>query len=298
MAKFLTKDEELHLGTLVQKMVKAKEQLKADTDLSAAQKRELSAFVVEGEKAVEIMVKANSRLVYKKARSFKESYPGGPELEDIIQDGMAGLMNAILRYDPARNNKLSTVATYWIFQSISRQANKTGRLVRLPENRVSDFSKISRMRKKYEIEGMPAAEIDEYIMKELKLSAEDFRSIVNAAGVPASLNHTISDDESPRELIDIIPLGTEQSVESSVIKDAMRTVLNDAVENLTEVQRDVLNASFVFDTKNSAPLTTKEVKRKHKITTEAFNAHLAVALKEVKKEMDANGVSYDDFLDD
>lgn len=295
MAKFLTKDEELHLGGIVQTMVKAKEQLASDTNLSTELKKELSVQIKEGNDAVDKMVKANLRLVYQRARSFKRNYPSGPELEDMIQDGMAGLMTAILRYDPRRDNKLSTVATYWIFQSITRQANKTGRLVRLPENRVSDYSKIVKLRKEYELAGMEHRDIEDRVMSDLKLSRKDFFSISNAASTPASLNKEINDGESARELMDIIPQEDHESVENNVIRDAMKSALSEAMGNLSELEQDVVEAAFLFSKGES--ITPKEVKKKYKLETGQFETHLSAALKTIKIEMDSNGVSYDDFLE-
>lgn len=298
MAKFLTKDEELALGVKVQAMLQAKKTLEND-GLDASKKHELSVCVVEGNRAVDSLLQSNMRLVYKRARAFKQSYPNGPELEDMIQDGMAGLMNGILRYDPSRNNKLSTVATYWIFQSISRQANRVGRLVKLPENRVSEYSEISKMRKALAADGFSGNETDDMIMTELKLSKLDFHSIINAAEPASSLNYQFVDSSNNRvcELMDVVVMENEPSPEGQVIRDAMQTVLEDAMGSLSEVQRDVLNSSFAFSSMKGKAMSAREVKAKHKITTEVFRSHLADALSILKKDMDFNGVTYDDFID-
>lgn len=297
MARFLTKEEELTLGGMVQNMVKAKARIDSGEELSEGLTTAIKAQIALGEKAVATLVESNQKLVYKRARMFKSRYPGAPELEDIIQDGMAGLVTAIMRFDPSRNNKLSTVATYWIFQSISRQTNKVGRLVRLPENRVNDYSKITKLRKEYEAKGIEnTSEIDELIMYELKLTSHDYQSIVNAASSPTSLNREISDGESTRELIDMLPQESVQSVEVNVIRDAMKTVLDETIENLSEIERDTLKASFLIG-ENANILKPKEVKQKHRITTPTFEKHLASALRTVKREMNAHGVTYNDFLE-
>ena len=295
--KFLTKDEELHYGGLVQSMVKAKEELKTE-GITNERKAELQKVIKTGDRAVEVLVEANKRLVYKRAHSFKESYPGGPELDDLIQDGMTGLMNSILRYDPKRNNKLSTVATYWIFQSITRQTNKVGRLVRLPENRINDFSKISKMRKQLELSGVGASDADEFIKEELNLSNADFSSIVSAGTAYVSLNMEVNDkDSNVRELIDVIPVDAEKSVEEHVIKDVINNILDESIEKLTDIQREVLNAAFYFEKRADRAVTTKEVKERYQLSNSAFSSILSSALKIVKEEMDSNGISYADFLD-
>jgi RNA polymerase primary sigma factor len=81
------------------------------------------------QQAKEKLVQANLRLVISIANKFKEL---GLPLLDLIQEGNLGLMRAIDRFDPNKGYKLSTYATYWIRQGISRAISDKSRVVRLP----------------------------------------------------------------------------------------------------------------------------------------------------------------------
>src|SRR5207302_994013 len=75
------------------------------------------------------MIRANLRLVV----SIAQRYTGrGLSLSDLIEEGNLGLMNAVSRFDPTRNTRFSTYATFWIKQSIRQGLIKTGATIRIP----------------------------------------------------------------------------------------------------------------------------------------------------------------------
>ncbi len=81
------------------------------------------------QEATEKLVQANLRLVISIANGFKGV---GLPLLDLIQEGNMGLMRAIEHFDPNKGYRLSTYATYWIRQGMSRAISDKARVVRLP----------------------------------------------------------------------------------------------------------------------------------------------------------------------
>ena len=110
-----------------------------DTQLARAldcSRKELRAFIPELAAALneyrvlrDAMVRANVRLVSVLARRFHH-----PTLTflDLFQEGTIGLLRAIEKYDPERNIKFSTYATWWIWQQLGRAADTQGALIRTP----------------------------------------------------------------------------------------------------------------------------------------------------------------------
>lgn len=296
MARFLTKDEELFYGQQIQDMISAQQKMStmtADgTEIPDSQREELNEIIETGRNAVDTMVRANLRLVHKRARSFKNSFVSAPEYEDVAQDGMVGLMNAILKYDPSRNNKLSTVATYWIFQSISRQANKTARMVRLPENRITEFLTIKRMRAELEDEGLSTSEADDIIMDELGLSKSDFMSIVNAAATHVSLNLTAGSEDNGRELMDTIVDGEAESVEDTTVSSVHHEILSEALTTLDDKERDIVSTAFSMDLPDGEePLSPKDVKKKYRINVAEYDRIVGGAMRKIKVYFESKGIS-------
>lgn len=294
-SKFLSKEEELALGTIVQRHFKAKEELEHGDSLTPEQISSLEQEIKAGELAVETLVKANMGLVYDRARIFKLNYPKGPEFEDLVQEGTTGLLTAIKKYDPDRGNKLSTVAYYWIAQAVGRGVNKTGRLVRLPENRINENSKMIKIVNSPEAEGLTPSELDDLIMRELSISKDDLRNIRNAAATPASLNKVVSSENgSARELIDFV--SEQQATESSentLIAREMKHALHDALNSLDEVKREIVVSTFnLYDEKGCDP---EVVRLKHDIPVFRFKRLHSEAMGEMREKLTSLGFSFSDF---
>ncbi len=102
-----------------------------DTDLAARARRKL--------------IQHNLRLVVSIAKRFQGH---GIELDDLIQEGNIGLMQAIEKFDYARGTRLSTYATWWIRQAISRAIAQKSRLIRLPAH---VWEKITSLKKRAQL---------------------------------------------------------------------------------------------------------------------------------------------------
>jgi len=98
--------------------------------LTASQEEELTKLVQQGnELARQRLVESNMRLVINIAKTYRNnSIP----LEDLIQEGAIGLMQAAQRFDPGRGFRFSTYATHWVRQAIGRAIDNKSKLVRLP----------------------------------------------------------------------------------------------------------------------------------------------------------------------
>ncbi|MBI3782569.1 MAG: sigma-70 family RNA polymerase sigma factor [Deltaproteobacteria bacterium] len=91
--------------------------------------KQLTQELTEYREVRDEMLRANLRLVNVFARRYHH-----PSLSmlDLFQEGSIGLMRAIEKYDPERNIKFSTYATWWIWQQLSRAADTQGSLIRMP----------------------------------------------------------------------------------------------------------------------------------------------------------------------
>ena len=318
MGHYLSREEQLAMGELIQDMLVAEKELEkiaandsVATDESDAtmttdvDTKALNERIRKGKNAVQRLVETNLDLVYSQANAFKKRYPGAPELEDIVQDGMAGLMVAVYRYDPKRGNKFTTVAVPWIFQSIMRNTNKNGRLVKLPENRVADFSNIVKLRTLHEAEGLSYSDSNAAIMKQLKLSAADLLSITNAAATSVSLNRPVSSSEGSgdgaKELIDVIAMKSQykyrtESAEATVVNDSTQKILMDVLQSLPEKHFDVITNEFGWNADERGKVTSKAIRDKHKLTVDQYHITLEIAKGRVKEILDSMGMGFNDLI--
>jgi RNA polymerase primary sigma factor len=100
---------------------------------------------VQFEESRQRMIECNLRLVVSIAKRYTNM---GLELADLIQEGNIGLMQAVERFDPRRNLKFSTYATWWIRQAVTRALSQKSRTVKVPINKIQLARIASRTRNK------------------------------------------------------------------------------------------------------------------------------------------------------
>jgi RNA polymerase primary sigma factor len=113
--------------------------------LTAAEERELARRKDLGDEiAKRRLIESNLRLVMSIARNYTNS---GVPLLDLIQEGNLGLIRAVEKFDGSRGFKLSTYATWWIRQAVSRAIADQGRTIRLPVHIVDQVRRVTRARR-------------------------------------------------------------------------------------------------------------------------------------------------------
>ena len=95
------------------------------------------------ENARECIIRSNLRLVVSIAIKFKGR---GVPLQDLIQEGVFGLIKAAEKFDPARGWRFSTYATYWIQQAVRRSIHNDSRPIRIPVYMIERISQIRHAR--------------------------------------------------------------------------------------------------------------------------------------------------------
>lgn len=103
----------------------------------------------QDEAVFEALIVNNLGLVHKAASSFWR-WPGEPlDVDDLISEGIIGLMMGIRKFDASRGSNLSTYATYWITQQIWRAAITQSSTIRVPENIRTRIQSIQDVEQKY-----------------------------------------------------------------------------------------------------------------------------------------------------
>ncbi len=186
------------------------------------------------------MMRANLRLVNLFARRYR--HPVLTSL-DLFQEGTIGLLRAIEKYDPQRNIKFSTYATWWIWQQLSRAADMQGSLIRLPVHWNQFRRRIGRDARELAMENERPVTRDE-IAATHGLDRERFEAMAQSFQF-VSTDAPIGEDDD-RTLESTLASDSPEP-EGVAEKASLRERLEDALRQLPERERIILRHRFGLD---------------------------------------------------
>jgi RNA polymerase primary sigma factor len=197
--------------------------------------------VVEHERAR--FVRANLRLVVTLARKYERKCRPKMSEEDLIQEGNAGLIRAVEKWEYKRGLKFGTYAAWWIRQAMSRAFSDQARLIRLPVHMTEKRSGLGRaqgeLSKKYGREPT-----NEELAKYMGIDVESVVKMVGAPTIVDSLDRPIGDDDGSSTVLDLLE-DNRANRPDMVIEEAQRNaVVASLVGRLPPVERRVIEMRF------------------------------------------------------
>jgi len=244
----LTATEEIELGRQVAAMLNLQE-AKPSPPYTPEERR----IIRSGTRAKDRMVTGNLRLVVTIARKYAGSVRiGNLNFDDLIQEGMLGLIRAVEKFDTERGYKFSTYAYWWIRQSITRAIDSTSSSIRLPVHVRELINKLRITTNRFEQElGRPPTHRE--VLEALEITEERLDELLEAARPIASLNCEISDDGST--LIEMIHDGEIDPVMDLIEQEEGLEGIAAAMRLLSPRQVDVLRHHFGLDGEERKSLT-------------------------------------------
>ncbi len=220
--------------------------------LTHAEERELARRKDEGdEEAKSRLIECNLRLVMSITRHYTRA---GVPLLDLIQEGNLGLIRAVEKFDYTLGYKLSTYATWWIRQSISRALAEQGRTIRLPVHVADQVRRVTRARRTLGQKLNRDPSVEE-IALEAGFTPKKVETLLELVQDHVSLDTPIGDGESVMsDLIEDVN-ATEPEVETS--EKLRSSELAGAMLRLNPRQQRVLTERFGLE--DGRPKTLEEV---------------------------------------
>jgi RNA polymerase primary sigma factor len=207
------------------------------------------------------LAEANLRLVVSIAKRYRGR---GLPFGDLIQEGSAGLMRAVDKYDHRLGFKFGTYATWWIRQSVTRAVADQGRTVRVPSSQVNVLAAIDRVRG--ELAVRQGGEPDEdAIAAAVGITPAELRSLRAAGRQPVSLDLPLNTNDEDSWANFLSDAGTDSPAEM-VDQDLLRGRIAEVLRSLTPRDREVIELRFGL--RDGQPRTLDEVARQLGITRE------------------------------
>jgi RNA polymerase primary sigma factor len=228
-----------------------------------------------GETARQELIMANTRLVI----SIAKKYQGrGLPLPDLIQEGNLGLMKAVDRFDPGRGVRLSTYATWWIRQSITRAIADQARTIRIPVHMIETINKLIRT-SRYLVQEFGREPTPEEIAERMDFSLDKVRKVLKIAKEPISLDTPIGEEEDSY-LGDFIEDKKVVAPSEAVVQLNLSEQTRRVLSTLTPREEKVLKMRFGIDEK--ADHTLEEVGQNFDVTRERIRQIEAKALRKLR----------------
>jgi RNA polymerase primary sigma factor len=255
--------------------------------LSREEETRLFRLAKKGSKvAKKLLIKSNLRLVVNIAKRYVKF---GVSLLDLIEEGNMGLIKAVEKFKLHKGFRFSTYATWWIKQYIIRALSEQGRFIHLPAHIVEILNKYIKVTA-HLAQKLGREPTVKEIAKELKLSIDKTKKIMEIAEMPISLNLFSPDDEDKRTLEDLI----EDKTSMTPVEAHLSSVQRERIEKLLKLlnKREDMILRLRFGLKDGIPRTLAEAGRIFKISKERVRQIELKALKKLRNFAGSRGLEY------
>jgi RNA polymerase primary sigma factor len=243
--------------------------------LTPTEERELARRKDEGDEAAKRrLIECNLRLVMSITRNYVNS---GVPLLDLIQEGNLGLIRAVEKFDYKMGYKLSTYATWWIRQAVTRAIADQGRTIRLPVHVVDQVRRVMRARRIL-TQKLNRDPLPEEIAKESGFEVKRVRELLELVEDPVSLETPVGDGDSMYG--DMIEDVNSERPDESLAEMLRSAELQTALGQLSERMRHVLELRFGLS--GAVPKTLEEVGSELGVTRERVRQLESRALRELQ----------------
>ena len=247
-----------------------------------------AALLAEHEAARRRFATANLRLVVSIAKWYRNR---GMGFLDLIQEGNAGLMRAVDKFDSRRGFRFSTFATWWIRQAISRAVSQQSRTIRLPVHAIQTVARFHGAYRDLFREHGTEPRLEETAAL-IQMSPAKLAFVEHLAHEPLSLDQPV--DGKDALLGEIIEDGRENDPLKNMNQEMLKSRLADALESLDYREREILRLRYGLA--DGCHRTLDQVSKVFSLTKERVRQIEKGALRALRQPACARRLS--GFLDD
>lgn len=215
-----------------------------DTFETPEKEAECAYRAFEGdEKAIEELVKRNLRFVVSVAKNYYTN--SNVTLEDLVNEGNIGLLDAAKRFDPSSGNKFISYAVWHIRKYIMEYLTNTSRTIRIPANRVNAINSLNKKIDYLSQNLCRDVELGDLLDNVNNMSDNEIESLININNMSIkSLNTNLSGDDDGGTFLDVIESNEFDASDYLMEEDQKNRILNVLIGKIKPIEAEVLRLYF------------------------------------------------------
>ena len=238
--------------------------------------RFLKGIYAQYQEAKRGLSEGNLRLVVSIAKKYRNR---GLSFLDLIQEGNAGLMRAVDKFEYRRGFKFCTYATWWIRQAITRAVADQSRTIRIPVHMVETMSRVRNVSRKL-LQELGREPTIEETANASGTCLDEARRVMAMSRYPISLDRPVGNSEDSH-FGDLLPDGTAENPSIGATQEMLRRRINKVLKTLSYREREIIKLRYGLG--DGYSYTLEEVGHIFKVTRERIRQIEAKAVRKLQQ---------------
>lgn len=211
--------------------------------LSAEEEKEIARRIKKGdEQAKQRLIESNLRLVISIAKRY---FGGRLSFADLIQEGNMGLIKAIEKFEPDKDFKFSTYATWWIKQSITKAIADMSKNVRIPVHLIDEMNSYNKTQQLL-FDKLGREPTSKEIWQKLGFPLKKIKKLEEIIFGNVSLDKEVG-DEGRDTIVDLIEDGNTLRPDQAAEREALKANLEGILKMLDDREAKIVKMRYGID---------------------------------------------------